>query len=657
MIDAETSMPPSPRAGSVVLRLFAPRVQLAMSVVAGAALALGVLIGATLDLPGAAAFVWASLGIGLVYGVRAAIDAIRGLVIDIDVLMVVGALLAAGIGHPAEGALLLFLFTLSGALEDLALDRTRREVEALHRLMPKEAIVLKDGAWCDVSPDALRPGDRIKIRPGDLIPADAKVQTGQSSIDQSTLTGESMPRSVVPGETIYAGTVNLDSAIEAEVLRSAAESSLQRVMNLVTVAREAREPIQRVIDRWGQPYAWGVLLASLLIFLIWWLAVRHSAASAAYTAITFLIVLSPCALIIATPTATLCAIARGARAGVLFKGGQSIERLSRVGALCFDKTGTLTFGKPRLIEIIPVGWSDSAKLLSVAAALEHDSTHPIARAVREGATARALPVPALDDAFHAAGRGIRATLEGDPVAVGGYEFVETVIPPCLRARTSEIVKRLQGEGRLAPVVAAGGEHGAAAVLSVADELRPGAAHALEELRAIGISPIVMLTGDTSTTAAHVARDLAIDQVLADLLPEDKVRHVQEIKTIQRANTARPGVAFVGDGVNDAPALASADVALAIGSIGSDAALESSDIVLLNDDLSCVPWAIRLARRARALLRFNIAAAMSVILLMGVVTLVGSLVEFQVPMWLGVAAHEGGTLFVVLNAMRLLWMKR
>ncbi|MBL8745652.1 MAG: cation-translocating P-type ATPase [Phycisphaerae bacterium] len=634
-----------------------PRVQLVLSLLAGGLLITGVVGGWWTESPVFRAMVWISLVIGMVYGVRAAIDALRNFTVDIDVLMVVGAGLAAAIGHPGEGALLLFLFTLSGALEDLALARTKREIEALHKLLPTEAIVERDGEWIETTPESLVPGDRIKVRPGERIPADAEVDEGKSSIDQSTLTGESLPRSVHPGDTIYAGTVNLDSALTARVLRPASESSLQRVLNLVMEAREQREPMQRLIDRLGQPYAWAVLAISLAIMLVWWIGFREPFSGAAYTAITFLIVLSPCALILATPTATLAAIARGARAGVLFKGGQSIERLSRVGSVCFDKTGTLTFGRASLVQAVPIGWSNADRLLSVAAALESDSTHPIAKAVRDGAIERRIAPAAVSDMLHAAGQGVSGRYDGDDVLVGSYDYVEPAIPACLRSRTLEVLTSVQRDGRIGAVVAAGGDHGAAAVLVIADAIRPGAEGMVSQLHALDVRPVVMLTGDNTVTAEYVARLVGIDRWHADLMPEDKVRLLRELKLERRKTPGRyPGVAFIGDGVNDAPALAAADIAIAIGSIGSDAALESSDIVLLNDDLACVPWAIQLARRARSILRFNITIALAVIVLMGIATLVGSRIGLPVPMSVGVIAHEGGTLFVIVNALRLLWMR-
>lgn len=664
--------------------LFGPRRELVASILAGVLLGLGAIFHIWLDLPWAAPLPWLSLAIGMLYGGRAAWHALREGDFNIDVLMVLGAGFAAGVGHPEEGALLLFLFVMSHSLEALAMERTAREVRALHALLPTEALVLRSGEWVEAAPESLVTGDRVKIRPGERVPTDARVALGSTSVDQATLTGESVPRDVTEGETIYAGTINLQNPVEAVVLRPARESSVQKVLDLVIRAREQREPVQRVIDRVSEPYAVGVTLASLAIVLVWWLAIGRDWRDAVYTGITFLIVCSPCALVIATPTATLAAIARGARSGVLFKGGQAIERLARIRAVCFDKTGTLTVGRPRLEAVIPVAWSDPDPLLAVAAGLEQDSTHPIATAVREGAERRGVPASEIEGCTHVAGRGMAGAVGSVNVRLGSYPHTEPYIPVCLRAHTREVLESIRSQGRIGVVVASEGPLGAerttgpddarpgdpcadengvtagivggAAVLVLRDAVRPGAAALVTQLHGLGVRPVMMLTGDNRTTAAHVASELGLDTFHAELMPADKLRLVQELKSrvaSEMKGRRAGGVAVIGDGVNDAPALAAADVSVAIGSIGSDAALESADIVLLNDDLSAVAWAVRLARRARATVSINLAFAMGVIVLMGAFTLVGSLVGAPVPLGVGVLAHEGGTLLVVLNSLRLL----
>lgn len=640
---------------------FSARGELWAAILAGAMLLCGYLLHTPWpegSAPGraGAALVWASLAVGMVYGLGAAWESLRERRVDIDVLMVVGAGLAAYIGHPEEGSLLLFLFVLAGALEALAMQRTKREIESLHKLMPTDALVQRSGEWVHLKPELLGPGERIKILPGERVPTDARLAAGESAIDQSAITGESMPRHVRPGDELYAGTINAGDAIEAVVTRPVSQSSLQRVLDLVTRAKEQREPVQRLIDRVSEPYALGVMGVSALVFLVWWLVLGRPWADAAYTAVTLLIVASPCALIIATPTATLAAIARAARAGVLFKGGSAIDALAATGAVCFDKTGTLTFGRPTLYEVHPVAWSDGGKLVALAAGVESESTHPIADAVRRAAKERRIYPASVEGITFTPGRGVSGTFHGCDVRLGSYKHTEAIIPVCFRNRVKDVLEKIQERGHIGVVVAhacagapGGGE---AAVLIMADAVRPGARTLVDELHALGVRPVRMLTGDNHTTAARVAASLGLDRFDAELLPEDKVRAVQEMKMPQDGGRVR--VAVIGDGVNDAPALAAADVSIAVGSIGSDAALESADIVLLSDDLSAVPWAVRLARRARATVMANLAFALGVIALMGAATLAGSLWGHRVPLSVGVLAHEGGTLLVVAHSLRLLW---
>jgi len=641
--------------------IFQPKFQLKAAIVAGVSLGLGYVLQNHVDVPQGHVLEWIALSIGLVYGIKAAADSLKDRKFDIDVLMAVAAIMAAYVGHPEEGALLLFLFVLAGALEDLAMEKTRREVEALHALMPEEALVFRDGEWRTAKPEQLVVGDVIKIRPGDRVPADARITVGESGFDQSAITGESMPRHVKPGDELFAGTINNDDPVEAEVIRVASDSSVQRILNLVTSAAAQRAPVQRTIDRLGQPYAIGVMVLSTVVVLVWWLILNRplvgdeTSRGALYTGITLLIVASPCALVIATPTATLAAIARAAKGGVLFKGGQSLQRLASINALCFDKTGTLTFGRPRLYEVHPVAWSDGDELLAIAAGLEADSTHPIAAAIREAARSRGVETLKPDSVNHVIAKGIEGRVNGCPVRLGRYSFVEELIPVCFRNRVKEVLERMQERGHVAVSVAQdcssheGG--GQAAVLIMADSVRPGAGTLVSRLHAIGVKPVRMLTGDNALTARRVAESIGIDRFDAELLPEDKLKI---IRSMRQEDHLRVGV--IGDGVNDAPALASADASIAIGGIGAAAALESADSVLLTDDLSSIPWVIRLARQTSRIITFNIFFALSVIASMILITIVGSLMERHVPMSFGVLAHEGGTILVVANSLRLLFVK-
>ncbi|HEX2838366.1 MAG TPA: cation-translocating P-type ATPase [Phycisphaerales bacterium] len=644
-------------------KLFQPKGELIGSIIAGVFLLAGVVLHTGFKVEWGVAGFWVSLGVGLVFGCKAAWDALRKLTFDIDVLMVVGAVLAASIGHPGEGALLLFLFTLSGALEGLAMERTEREVKALHSLMPVEALVQRDGRWVPAPAESLVAGEVLKIRPGERVPVDCELTVGASSIDQSAITGESIPREVKVGDELFAGTINTDDPIEARVLRPASESSLQKILNLVTQAREEREPIHRLIDKLSQPYSIGVIVLAVTVLLVWHFVLKqpwvgedgHS--GALITAITLLIVASPCALVIATPTATLAAIARGARAGVLFKGGSALDRLARINSIALDKTGTLTFGKPRLYEMHPVAWSDGQRLLAIAAGLEADSTHPIATAVREAAKARGITPTPIENLNHTTAQGLSGMVDGAVVRLGRWTFVEPLVPVCLRARVIEVLGKIQDRGHIGVVIArqnaADPEAGEAAVLIMADSVRPGAQSLVPELHALGVKPVRMLTGDNRVTAERVGAALKLDKVDAELLPEDKLNIITQMHSDKARDHGHGGVAFIGDGVNDAPALARADVSMAIGTIGTAAALESADIVLLSDSLQPVAWSIRLARACRRTVRVNLTVAIGVIVLMGIATLVGSLIQRDVPLSVGVIAHEGGTVLVVLNSLRLL----
>jgi len=655
---------------TLLQRVFSPDGELRGAIAAGALLAAGWALSLLARLPALAALAawleqtrldagltWTSLALGMVFGGRAALDAVREGKVDIDVLMVVGAGLAAALGAPAEGALLLFLFTLSGALEDLAMRRTTRAVEALHKLMPTSALRRDErGEFVPVPPESLAAGDVVRILPGEIVPTDARLAPGQgmTSINQASITGESMPREVREGDELYAGTVNVGNPVEAIVLRPASQSSLQKILNLVIEAQQQREPVQRMIDRLSQPYAIGVFAFSIGVMLLWryalgvpWLGTPEAAGrdGAIQTAITLLIVASPCALIISTPTATLAAISRAARGGVLFKGGQAIERLSRLRAIAFDKTGTLTIGRPRVMQVRDVRWPDARELLAAASAMEAHSTHPIAEAIVELAKARGVAPAAASDVRYVAGRGLEATIDGSPARLGSLTHVGPILDSTVREQVASILAEVQHRGHIGVVCAHAGR---AAVFIMSDAARPGAECLVERLHAMGVRPVVMLTGDNAATARRVGEALDLDHVHAELLPADKVDHVARLKS-----AAPGGVGVIGDGVNDAPALAAADVSIAIGSIGSDAALESADIVLLADDLSAVPWAVRLARRARRTITINLAFSLSAIAIMALGVLAGHWLGYQLPLWMGVLGHEGGTLLVVAHSLALL----
>jgi Cd2+/Zn2+-exporting ATPase len=620
--------------------------QLAAAFLAGLALASGwALHFAAPESPALSwVLMYVSLGIGIIFGGAAAAQALRERRLDIEALMVVAAVLAAIVGHPDEGALLLFLFLLSAALEGLAKAKTTRAVSALHAIMPVGSLRWEDGDWVRRLPEELHPGDRIRIRGGEQAPTDGVLTEGETEFDQAAITGEAMPRVVGPGDELFAGTINCGGAVEMRVTRAAEDSSLQHVLRLVTEAQAQRPPMQQLIDRIGGPYSKIVLFGSMAMFLVWCLLPPEWGGlgwrDALYRAIVLLIVASPCALIIATPTATLAALSCGARRGVLFKGGQALARLAHVQAVALDKTGTLTHGRPSLVRIMHVhGDGDDAQILGLAAGLEVDSSHPIALALLEAADARGIQPEGIRFIEHHTGQGVSGLLDGDPIRLGGYSFVVEMIDRVDRERVRDLLAGSSDAGDISVVIA---WRQSVAVLVLRDTVRPGAHELGAALRSVGVSRVVMVTGDSAATAERVASTLDLGTPMAELLPAQKVEVVHRL----RRDVGRTAV--IGDGINDTPALAAADVGIAIGSIGVDAPKETADIVLLAEDLRAAPWAIGLANRAQRTITLNILVALLAIVLMIILTLQGRLT-----MSWGVIGHEGGTLLVVLNSLRLL----
>ena len=663
----QMTLPSSTPVNSSFLRkVFSDEWQLAVALAAGATLLVGysiqvmihqgpVVITETIHTIGHG-LVWISLALGMVHGLKAAWEAVRELKPDIDVLMVVGAALAAGIGHPEEGALLLFLFTLAGALENRALARAKDAVSRLTKLMPSEALVRRNGAWTPLPPDELIPGDEVLVRPGEVIPADASIIKGRSAIDQSTLTGESLPRSVDEGDDVFAGTLNQQGALELRVTRPVAESSLKRILQLVIEAQERRQPMQRVIDRLSTPYTIAVFTVSIAALIYFAFAGRveeaggdrsMTFAEAAYRAITLLIVASPCALVIATPTATLCGLSRAARSGLLVKGGDALERLASVKMVALDKTGTLTTGQIAVVGIEPLSLRDPSnqeasigRMLGLILGMQEQSTHPIAAAMVRYARSKQVHPAAVSQVENIPGRGLIGMHDGRPIRIGSVEYIGEHIEPSIAEKARVLVAQVRSSGRLATIAEYDGE---ALVVILADTPRPGASELAAGLRAIGIERVAMLTGDSRTIANKLAGELGITEVHAELLPENKVEHIRRLKS-----ETKGGLAVVGDGVNDAPALAVADVGLAMGGIGADAALEAADVVVLHDDLDRIPWAIELARRVRTIMTVNLLFALSVIAILATLTLLG-----WVGLGLGVIGHEGSTIVVVANSLQLL----
>ncbi len=569
------------------------------------------------------------------YTLRDAWQSVKSRRFDIDTLMIVAAAGAAALGAWVEGALLLFLFSLGHALEHMAMDRARKAIEALADLAPKTAIVQRDGAEIEVRVEELRRGDRVIVKPGQRIPADGQVAAGNSAVDQAPVTGESMPVDKQPGDKVFAGTVNGEGVLTVEVTKLAQESTLARMVTMVAEAQTQKSPTQRFTDRFERVFVPAVLVGTALLIALPPL-LGFPFAESFYRAMAVLVAASPCALAIATPSAVLSGVARAARGGVLIKGGAHLENLGVLTAVAFDKTGTLTIGKPQVTDVVAV-IGDEARLLTVAAAVESRSAHPLAQAVVTEAKRRGLSWRETGDVEAVTGKGLRAELDGQKIAIGNVRLFEgEAIPEAILQQT----ERLGTEGKSLMLVQADGQF--LGVVALADTPREGVKQVLERLHRTGIRKTIMLTGDNERVGRAVADAVGLDEVQAGLLPADKV------KAMEMLGRRHGQVAMVGDGVNDAPAMARATVGIAMGGAGTDVALETADVALMADDLGKLPFAVDLSRASRRIIRQNLYLALGVVTLLIPATLLG-----WAGIGLAVLVHEGSTVIVVLNALRLL----
>ena len=558
---------------------------------------------------------------------------------NIDLLMLLAAVGAAVLGEWAEGAFLLFLFSLAHALEHYALDRARNAIRALADLAPPFALVRKDGREMEVPVGQVATGDVVVVRPGDRIPVDGEVRSGQSAVNQAPVTGESVPMEKTAGDRVFAGTVNGDGALEVVTIAAVGDRTLDRVIALVEEAQTQKAPTQRFVERFERVYVPAVLVSTLLIIVVPFVTGFWEWQTSFYRGMALLVAASPCALALGTPAAVLAGIAQAARRGVLIKGGTYLETLGTFRALAFDKTGTLTVGQPEVTDLIPMDGVAAADLLAVAAAVERTSQHPLADAVVRRAEREGVALPAAGELQSVAGRGVRSSVAGVPVTLGSLRLWEDA-GPVIPAAITEAVTSLQTAGRSVIVVRQGDRW--LGVLGVADRPRPGVQDVLVRLRALGLRPLVMLTGDNQGVGDAIGREVGVDTVLADLLPEDKVT------AVQRLQREYGEVAMVGDGINDAPALAHATVGIAMGGAGTAVALETADVALMADDLDRLPFAVGLSRQARQIIRQNVVLSMVAIALLIVATVAG----FLGIGW-AVLIHEGTTLIVIANALRLL----
>ncbi|MCO5063622.1 MAG: cadmium-translocating P-type ATPase [Rhizobiaceae bacterium] len=585
---------------------------------------------------------WGLAGIALVYlagGIPPLRSALSELwhkrILDIDFLMVIAAVAAAIVGAPFEGAVLLTLFSISTTLEHRALSRARRAVEALMALRPDTALKQQpDGTVIEIAAADLQPGDTVVIRPGARVPADGIVRSGLGAMDEATITGESMPVEKAPGSKVFEATVNLNAVLTVEVTNSIAESTVARMIDLVTEAQAARAPSERFSDWFGQRYTIAVLIGSILAFGVFVL-IGWTIDDALYRAATLLVAASPCAIVISVPAAILSALAASARGGVLFKGGSALESLAEVVTFAFDKTGTLTTGKAEVTGVIAEAAEDD--LVSLAAGVEAHSEHPSAAAIRRYADDCGVKAAIVTDVEEIPSEGIRGRCGANIVWAGNKRIAER-----MNANHSSIAVATFAD-KPESVIYVGRGDVLAGAISVADRPRATSVPGLQALKLGGVRHLAMMTGDRRPVALRIGQELGFkpDEIHADLLPGDKVRLVGEL--------ARRGkVAFVGDGVNDAAALARADVGIAMGAAGSEVALQAADVALLSENMARLAAAHRLARRTRLIIRQNLAFAMG-----AMIVLVCSSLFLQLPLPLAVIGHEGGTVLVVLNGLRLL----
>jgi Cd2+/Zn2+-exporting ATPase len=558
---------------------------------------------------------------------------------DMNLLMVVAVCGAVGIGQWVEAATVAFLFALSLTLEAWSVGRARRAVAALMDLTPPTARLLHpEGREELVPPDQVPVGARFRVRPGDRVPLDGRVVEGTGGVDQSPITGESVPVPKGTGDEVFAGTINGEGALVVESTKPAADTTLARIARMVGEAQSRRSPSEQWVETFARYYTPVVMIAALLVLLVPPLAFGGSWTVWLYRALVLLVIACPCALVISTPVTIVAALASAARNGVLVKGGVFVETPARLRAVALDKTGTLTEGRMAVAEVVPLNGHTEAELLERVAALEGHSTHPLARAILGYAKERGVTVPAAEEFRVLPGKGAAGRVKGTEYWVGSHRYLEE-----RGQETPEVHERLEAMARAGrTVVVVGNERHVCGFIALADRVRAESRRAVADLRAAGVEHVVMLTGDNKGTAEAVAREAGVDEVFAELLPADKVAKVEELVAKYGA------VAMVGDGVNDAPAMGRATVGIAMGAFGTDAAIETADIALMSDDLTKLPWLIRHSGRALAVIRQNIVFALGVKAVFVVLTFVG-----YSSMWGAIAADTGASLLVVFNGLRLL----
>ncbi|WP_445737211.1 heavy metal translocating P-type ATPase [Mariniflexile sp.] len=643
--------------------VFGKNTELIFSIICGALLGIGFGLSYVESIPD-----WVSLTLyigayffGGFFTAREAVQTVAKGGFEIDFLMLVAAIGAAILGEWAEGALLLFLFSLGHAMEHYAMNKARKSIAALADLAPKTALLKKDGKTEEVGIEELSIGDIIVVKPNSKISADGVVVNGKSSVNQAPITGESVPVDKLPVEDtgkdyskdddikdenrVFAGTINGNSTLEIKVIKEAKDSTLSRLVKLVNEAQTQKSPTQLLTDRFEKYFVPSVLIL-VVILLFAFLVINEPFSASFYRAMAVLVAASPCALAISTPSAVLSGVARAARGGVLIKGGRPLEDLGVITALAFDKTGTLTEGKPKLTEVVPLGDIEENELLKIAVAVENLSDHPLAKAVVRDGKERLEGTEIIDasDLEAVLGKGIKASLGKDKIYIGNLDLYEDLDDAKPSEDISTKVMELEGGGNTTMLIRRNKEY--IGIIALMDTPREAAKETLKKLKEIGIKRMIMLTGDNQKVADAVAKEIGLTDAWGSLLPEEKVDAIKKLKEQESK------VAMVGDGVNDAPAMANSTVGIAMGAAGSDVALETADIALMADKLETLPFAIGLSRKAKAIIKQNLWVSLGIVGL-----LIPSTIFGFVNIGIAVVIHEGSTLLVVFNALRLLAYKK
>ena len=643
--------------------LFGKNTELIFSIICGILLAIGFGLSFVDAVPS-----WVSLSLyigayffGGFYTAKEAIQTVAKGGFEIDFLMLVAAIGAAILGEWAEGALLLFLFSMGHALEHFAMNKARKSIAALAELAPKTALLKKNGKTEEVGIEKLSIGDVIVVKPNTKIPSDGVVVSGESSVNQAPITGESVPMDKIPVDDpqkdysnekdirdenrVFSGTINGNNTLEIKVTREARDSTLSRLVKLVNEAQTQKSPTQRFTDKFEKYFVPSVL-GLVMLLLGAFLVIDENFSDSFYRAMAVLVAASPCALAISTPSAVLSGVARAAKSGVLIKGGRPLEDLGVLTALAFDKTGTLTEGKPKLTEVVPLNNTDENELLKMTIAVENLSDHPLAKAVVRDGRKRleGNSIPEARDLEAVLGKGIKATLGEDKMYIGNLELYEALDDNKPSGEITEKVKALESDGNTTMLIRRNGDY--LGIIALMDTPRTEAKSTLEQLKKTGIKRMVMLTGDNQKVADAVAKEIGLTDAWGSLLPEEKVDAIKKLRKKESK------LAMVGDGVNDAPAMANSTVGIAMGAAGSDVALETADIALMGDKLEILPFAIGLSRKAKGIIKQNLWISLGIVAILIPSTILG-----LAGIGIAVLIHEGSTLVVVFNALRLLAYKK